>query len=261
MTDQEIHVTVWNDARQNTPRAVLVHGTMSWGEECFAAQRPLADEFRLDLMDRRGFGASADTECSDYDVDADDILELMGDGVHLVGHSFGAVATMVAASRRPERVRSLTLIEPSPLRTAEEHPVVAAALERIEMSFGTERPEMSPEEYLRASTEPYGMPVPEATPKVLRGVRSAMRERPAWDARLPLEPLAAAPWPKYVINGTWETAHPSYREFVGEALMACGDHIADRIGAEKVRVGGTDHYPHRDAAAMVNDLLRKVWRS
>ncbi|MFI0221496.1 alpha/beta fold hydrolase [Streptomyces lydicus] len=261
---EPLHVTVWDEATPGAPRAVLVHGTMSWGTACFAGQRPLAEMFRLELVDRRGFGDSPDTARSDYAADAEDIGHLLGRGAHLVGHSYGAAAVMLAASARPEAVQSLTLIEPSPLRTAAAHPVVAAALERIRAAFGTsEEPgrEMSPEEYLRRSTEPYGLPVPEPTPRMLRAVRSAMRERPVWDAQLPLGPLAGATMPKVVVNGTWESAPPEYREFTGRALAACGEYLAEAIGARHVRVSGACHTPHQDRPEQVNAVLTRLWQS
>ncbi|MFG2206535.1 alpha/beta fold hydrolase [Streptomyces sp. NPDC048638] len=78
-----LHVTVWDEATPGAPRAVLVHGTMSWGTRCFAAQRPLAASFRLELVDRRGFGDSPATTRSDYAVDAEDVGRLVGRGAHL----------------------------------------------------------------------------------------------------------------------------------------------------------------------------------
>ena len=36
----------------------------------------------------------------------------LGDGAHLVGHSFGGCVALAATSRRPTAVKSLTLIEP-----------------------------------------------------------------------------------------------------------------------------------------------------
>ncbi|MFC5248873.1 alpha/beta fold hydrolase [Streptomyces nigrescens] len=257
---EPLHVTVWDEATPGAPRAVLVHGTMSWGTECFAEQRPLAGRFRLELVDRRGFGDSPDIARSDYTVDAEDIGQLLGSGAHLAGHSYGAAAVMLAASARPEAVRSLTLIEPSPLRTAAAHPTVAAALERIRASFADIDEELSPEEHLRRSTEPYGLPLPELTPRLLRAVRSAMRERPVWDAELPLGPLAAATMPKTVINGTWETVHPDYRDFTGTALMACGEYLAAAIGARHVRVSGAGHAPHQDRPEEVNAVLTRLWQ-
>jgi pimeloyl-ACP methyl ester carboxylesterase len=62
-----------------------------------------------------------------------------------------------------------------------------------------------------------------------------------------------------VINGTWNTAHPEYRRACGEALMACGEYIAERIGAELVRVPDADHLPHRDRPEQVNACLRNIW--
>ncbi|WP_411146618.1 alpha/beta fold hydrolase [Streptomyces sp. x-80] len=90
---------------------------MSRGTDCFAAQRPPAGLCRLELADRRGCGDSPDLARSDYAIDVEDIGQLLGDGAHLVGHSYGAAGAMPAASARPAAVRSLPLIEPSPLRT------------------------------------------------------------------------------------------------------------------------------------------------
>ncbi|WP_406481737.1 alpha/beta fold hydrolase [Streptomyces platensis] len=95
---EPLHVTVWNEAAPGAPRAVLVHGTMSWGTECFAAQRSLGGRFRLEVVDRRGFGDSPDIERSDYAVDAEDLGQLLGQEAHLVGHSYGAAAVPVAST-------------------------------------------------------------------------------------------------------------------------------------------------------------------
>ncbi|MFE9421139.1 alpha/beta fold hydrolase [Streptomyces griseofuscus] len=91
------------------------------------------------LVDRRGYGDSPDTACSDVDVDAEGIVEVLGDevstagvgGAHLVGHGNGAVAALIAAARRPDLVRSLALIQPSAFTAAAHHPVVADLLDRV----------------------------------------------------------------------------------------------------------------------------------
>ena len=266
MSDARVHVTLWNDSTDADAaanrRVIMVHGTMTWGEECFAQQRPLADEFELAVMDRRGFGDSPDTERSDWEADAEDVIDLLGTGAHLVGHSYGGVVAMAAAALRPDAIRSLVLIEPAALRVAEEVPVVRAGLDRNREMFrdGSPLRGMSAEEYLRSAAD-LGMPVPEITPRRLRATRTAMAERPCWEALIPLAPLAAAPWPKAVITGAWDQADPEYRRSAGDALMACGGFIADRIGARLVRVPGTDHLPHQDRPEVVNPVLREVWRA
>ena len=52
----DLHVTTWGDG----PRGLLVHGSMSFGELAFSEQRPLAERWRLDVLDRRGLGGSPD---------------------------------------------------------------------------------------------------------------------------------------------------------------------------------------------------------
>ena len=99
-TTAGVHVTVWGDGEP----AVFVHGSFGWGEETWREQRPLAEQYRLLLIDRRGFGASPPDGRVDFDRDADDVAELLEDGAHLVGHSYGGVVSLVAAARRPESV-------------------------------------------------------------------------------------------------------------------------------------------------------------
>src|SRR5262245_25506979 len=108
MTD--LFVESWGNG---TP-VVLVHGSLANGVEEWQAPRPLADDgFRLVVFDRRGYGKSPAAKGDDFLRDADDIAELMGDGAHLVGHSYGGLGVLVAAARRPEATLSLTLLEPA----------------------------------------------------------------------------------------------------------------------------------------------------
>jgi pimeloyl-ACP methyl ester carboxylesterase len=256
-----VHVTVWGGGRTPARRAVLVHGTMTWGTDRygFAAQRPLAEVAELLIVDRRGFGASADVDRSDYELDAADVASLMEGGAHLVGHSYGGVVVMLAAAAQPGDVRSLTLIEPAAHRAAAGHPAAAAALARMRASLA-EVPVMTPLEWLRASTETVGMPPLEPTPARLRAAATAMRERPCWDADVPLDALGGGRYPKLVICGTWETAPAAYREAAGEALMACAGAVARRMGADLLRVDGASHWPHAERPGVVNAALRRLWR-
>ncbi|MBA9003597.1 alpha/beta fold hydrolase [Thermomonospora cellulosilytica] len=258
-----VHVTALG-AETAGPPVIFVHGSTAWGDDPvfgFAAQRPLAGRFRLLLVDRRGYGDSPDAGeafAGDYLADADDIAELLGDGAHLVGHSYGGVGVMLAAARRPEAVRSLTLIEPGCYQAAADDPAVAAAL-RANRAAYADLPQMTPEQWLRAVAGSTGMPPLEPTPRRLRAVSTAMRERVCWEAGIPLPALNAAAFPKLVVSGTWETAPAPYREHGGVPLMACARITADRIGARHVSVPGAAHYPHVDAPAELNALLAGFW--
>ena len=80
---------------------VLVHGSLATGADEWQAQRSLADEgFRLLVPDRRGYGRSPAVKGEDFLVDADDVADLMGNGAHLVGHSYGGLGALFAAVRR-----------------------------------------------------------------------------------------------------------------------------------------------------------------
>ncbi|MFE9093414.1 alpha/beta fold hydrolase [Streptomyces sp. NPDC007264] len=257
-----LHVTVWDETGGEGAPAVFAHNIFTWGSDemyGFAAQRPLADRHRLLLVDRRGYGASPDTDRSDVDTDADDLVDLLAQqdgGAHLVGHGNGGVAAMLAAGRRPDLVRSLTLIQPSAFSAAAGHPVVDDMLHRLR--GGTGVPDsVTPEEYLRASTEGLGMAMPDPTPQRLRAVATSLRERPVWEATVPLQPLRAAPWPTLVICGSWRNAPELYRAYVGEPLIACAEAVADAVGGRLLRVPG--YYPHTQQPATVNAALRELW--
>ena len=105
---ERLTVETWGDG---TP-VVLVHGSLAFGAEEWSAQQPLAERgFELTVYDRRGYGHNAGAAGEDFLADADDIAELLGDGAHLVGHSYGGLGAMIAAARRPDATLSLTLLE------------------------------------------------------------------------------------------------------------------------------------------------------
>jgi hypothetical protein len=88
-----LYVESWGDGAP----VVLVHGSLAIGAEEWEAQRALADEgFRLLVPDRRGHGQSPAAEGEDFLRDAEDIAKLMGDGAHLVGHSYGGLGGLFA---------------------------------------------------------------------------------------------------------------------------------------------------------------------
>ena len=100
------------------PTVLIIHGGVQTGAGggplSFVKQRALTDRgWQLAFVDRPGFGKSPSRGVDDMMADAVWIADMLGDGVHLIGHSWGGAEAFLAAARRPEAVRSLILIEPA----------------------------------------------------------------------------------------------------------------------------------------------------
>ena len=138
-----VHVTRWGTAG---PRVVMVHGSAQGsrigGSGHFSEQRRLADAgWQLLVPDRPGHGLSGDPgRPDDAAIDGEWVADLLGDGAHLVGHSFGGCVALAAAAGRPDAVRSLTLIEPAMLKLSTTNPDVRKfglrLLMATQLSFG-----------------------------------------------------------------------------------------------------------------------------
>lgn len=97
------------------PRLVLVHGGVSDRTYWAPVLAALADEFTIVSVDRRGRGASGDTEPYSLAREAEDlvaVVEAFDEPVHLLGHSYGGLVALEAA-RRTGDLASLTLYEPA----------------------------------------------------------------------------------------------------------------------------------------------------
>ncbi len=103
----------------NGPPIVLVHGSMSEHITFDALVDELAKSFATFAMDRRGFGASAESGTYSADREFDDVATVVdavaartGQPVVLFGHSWGASCAMGGATRT-RNIRRLVLFEPS----------------------------------------------------------------------------------------------------------------------------------------------------
>jgi pimeloyl-ACP methyl ester carboxylesterase len=229
------------------PPVVLVHGSIVEARRTWRRHPPLAGEWTLVLPNRPGFGASPPLERGDFEAEAPLIAELLGDGAHLVGHSYGAVIALLAAALRPEAVRSLVVSEPGALNVAAGRPHVDEVIAHGEQLYQAGRA-MEPREFLlhfRAGLHS-AHETPDDLPDWLeRGARHVMHERPPWEAELPLDALAAAPFAKLVISGDHSPAFETM----------C-DVIAQRIGARRELVTGRAHTIPATGAPY-NDMLEE----
>ena len=242
----DLHVEVWGDG---TP-VVLVHGSLANGAEEWDAQRPLADEgFRLLVPDRRGNGRSPATAGDDFLADTEDVDRLMGDGAHLVGHSYGGLGVMIAAARRPEAVLSLTLLEPATCDLGQHDPSARALISAVRDLWDRDLPD---EEWVVEFLVAVGSDPAEFGPEFLAAavplVPVLRQGRPIWDADLPLAELAAADFPKLVVSGGHH-----------QGFDAICDDLATRIGAARAEVAGAGH-EIQFAGDPINQVLLRLWR-
>jgi len=213
------------------PSVLLVHGSVI-GRRTWRKQLTLAEHWTLSIPNRPGFGASPPLPRGDFEAEAPLIAELLGDGAHLVGHSYGAVIALYAAALRPDAVRSLTVSEPGCLGVATGDARVDAYIANGELLFQNAAT-FTPLEFLRAFRGGAGSTheTPgDLTGELLDGVRLLMRERPPWEADPPLDLLRTAAFPKLVISG----GHSPVFEAV------C-DVVASRLQARRAVISGHGH--------------------
>jgi pimeloyl-ACP methyl ester carboxylesterase len=212
-------------------RIVLVHGSVGNGPATFGSLEPLRERFELVVPNRGGYPPNPPLERIDFEQQADELAPLLGDGAHLVGHSYGGVISLLLAANRPEAVLSLTVSEPPAFGLARGKAEIDRLIVELEAFFDAGPHE--PAAYLRGFLAIVGSDVrlPDPLPPQLeQGARAAMVERPPWEAEIPLDELAAAPFPKLVISG----AHNA-------AFDAVCDVLEERLGAERAVLPGAGH--------------------
>jgi pimeloyl-ACP methyl ester carboxylesterase len=216
------------------PRLLLVHGSVVNAELTWNAQKSLTERFEIVAPNRRGFPPGPDVERVDFEDEAVWLEPFLESGTHLVGHSYGGVISLLAAARRPETLRSLTVIEPPAFGIARGDPAVDEFIAGID-ELWTHGPR-DPAEFLRGFLSRVGSSIPpgDFTPELLQGARTLMVERSPAEAVIPFDELARTPFPKLVVSG----GH-------SPAFDAVCDVLEDRLGAERAVLPGAGHSVQR----------------
>ena len=237
-------------------RIVFVHGSVVNGRATWAAQRPLAERFDAVVLDRPGFPPNPPIERVDFESDAGIVADLLDDGDHLVGHSYGGVIALLAAARRPEHVGSLTVVEPPATRVAVGDRDVDAFAESgrtLYESGSASDPETFLRRFLAAVGSQFDPPTP-LPPDLAQGAQALTVERGPWEAEVPLAMLAATSFPKLVVSGAH---HP--------AFDAICDVLERELSAERAVLPGFGHVVqlHPDFNAVLADFVERAassWR-
>ena len=214
----------------NQTRLLFVHGSVVNADLTWSAQKPLGERFAIAAPNRRGFPPGPDVDRVDFEDEAAWFEQFLEPGTHLVGHSYGGVIALLLAARRPELLRSVTVVEPPAFGVARGDPAVEDFVRRIEEHWA--EPAGDPGDFLRGFLELVGSAAPPGrfTPELLQGARTLMVERSPAEAEIPLDDLARAPFPTLVVSG----GH-------NPAFEAVCDVLEDRLGAERVVLPGMGH--------------------
>ena len=251
---------------------VLVHGAFGWGAHTFAEQRVLADDHRLHILDRRGYGASVTDGPVGWPVDVVDLVALLErlDGAHLVGHSYGGVDALLVAGARPELVHSLVVVEP-PIYDLSEHPDVRELTAEL-VTLGNDAPLLDGEGFFARWADVVLGLHPRAITYAVH--HWSDYDRIASEAtRVEAMPMGApVDWarvrgldiPVVVASGGWPTEwrRAELRPRAARAALSFQDTarvIAERLGVDVVRFPDSSHMPQITEAAAFNDLLRETW--
>jgi pimeloyl-ACP methyl ester carboxylesterase len=212
-------------------RVVLIHGSVGNAQAWAPALPALEQRFEVVAPNRGGYPPGPLLERIDFERQAEELAPLLGEGAHLVGHSYGGVISLLIAAAHPERVRSLAVSEPPAFGLARGNPVVDDLIARLAEHFehGPREPRAFAEGFLAAVGS--AVPLPERLPPQLeQGIRASMAERPPWEAEIPLDELAATSFPKLVVSGAH---HP--------AFDAVCDVLEKKLGAERAVLPGAGH--------------------
>lgn len=222
---------------------LLVHGVATTGADWFFVRPHLRERFTVVTMDRRGRGNSGDAAEYSMDREAEDVLAVL-EAVNarlLVGHSYGALCSILAA-QRTDRLERMVLYEPpiavQPDRLDGLDEIVAAgnldlALEQFLRSAGTS------DEQLAAIRSSRAWPVLlEAIPALPRELRACT----SW--RTPAQPVGV---PTLFLLGA-ETTGSVYLDGLEDLLGQFPDLRCERIE-------GQQHVAHVFAAERFAGLV------
>jgi pimeloyl-ACP methyl ester carboxylesterase len=258
-----LHTTVLGDG---VP-AVFVHGSFGWGTETFPEQRALADDYRVVLVDRRGFGGSTFADAEGWPRDMYDLAELLAEigPAHLVGQSYGAVVALLAAGLRPDRVLSLVAIEPPAFEVAAGDAAADKTIAALKPVFGRVE-ELTAREFITEWALAQGR-----TREQLEGwigsfgeqdwaaVEASRHARWPGDAPFRFDELRAANFPKLLVRGAWQPEVVG-RDDAGKDFAAVCERIAQQIGAASVVVfDRSTHNPQLQEPDAFNAFLRQTW--
>jgi pimeloyl-ACP methyl ester carboxylesterase len=240
---------------------VFVHGSFGRGATAWEQQTALAARWQLRIVDRCGHGASVPCTRNGLAEQGDDVAAALGDGAHLVGHSYGAVVALHAAAARPDAVRSLTLVEPPVFDLAGGDPDAEGVMERVAPVYRDGAAGVVPSDVsLARFSDALGFPSEASSlpPDVAQDVTATLREPLPWAIPVPLDRVRSAGTRVLVVSGGWPAGQMEPRiASTARAFARVSDLLEERLGAERLHVEEAHHGPHKETPDVFNKRLEE----
>lgn len=134
------------------PPVILGHSSTGSSGQWRSMIGRLSERYRLLAPDQLGYGRTGAypgaPSLADFETEIfETLLDLAGTPAHLVGHSYGGMIMASTAVRNPDRVRSLSLIEPAlfhlllPAGRKDAHAEIKAVADRVNRYIDADAPE------------------------------------------------------------------------------------------------------------------------
>lgn len=124
---------------------IVLHGLFGSCDNWLTVSKPLAEHFRVFLVDQRNHGRSPHTEEHSYKKMAEDIVEFLGqqnlEKAHILGHSMGGKTAMYLALNFPKVVDKLIVADIAPRYYSPHHQDVIAGFRTINLQTLSSREE------------------------------------------------------------------------------------------------------------------------
>ena len=226
-------------------RVVFVHGAGRAGADAWPSQRSGDDLGELVFVTRFGFSPDEDGQATDFAEDRRRVIDAIAEGAHLVAHSYGAVAALMAAGTALERVRSIALFEPACFSLGRGRAPIEAHVAAMSAAFGDDT--LSDEQFFATFLRSVGIEPPTGplSDTARDSVRRLRIQRGPWEARL--EPATISAVPTLVVT----SGESELSEATADAL--------EHLGAQRAVLPASGHRPQDDPSA--NELLRRFWES
>lgn len=156
---------------------VLVHGAGRHGRDAWPHQLAWEAERPCRWLERREPGDPPEATASR-------VIEELHEPTHVVAHSYGALAAVLVAQRRPDLVLSLILIEPALLALTTAQPHTSVHIEALDPVFArADDPGTGDLAFLQGFALANGLTVPDAAAEEVTAMARQLRATvPPWQA-------------------------------------------------------------------------------